>query len=354
MAYVLLAIMSTGGLVPTACANTFPQKTTIQSGILHQEIEVQHTVPQRLTPVEPKTHRALSREYQKQHTATTLPHETNTPALRQTGTPQPSSLSQQPRETANTSTPQPHDTIATSAPQTHDIANTSVPQTHNTITARVPHQGIEHSISTHHSLQTNSIQASDTSSSTAPRTQQYHARNVPHDNPVESQLEHMDVYSLSPHAHKLALPHMIPEETRALIQYDNNKTDWTHIIANASALTGLDKALIAAVIFVESGYNTLAESSKGAQGLMQLMPATQQDLGIDDPFNPRSNVEAGSRYLQQQLMRFTHLELALAAYNAGPANVQRYKGIPPFKETQHFVRKVVQRYQYYQQHGLPQ
>ena len=96
-----------------------------------------------------------------------------------------------------------------------------------------------------------------------------------------------------------------------------------------------------AVIRVESAFDHAAESPAGAQGAMQVMPATQEELGLIDPFDPRANVYAGSQYLMRLLQRFGSVELALAAYNAGPASVEKYGGIPPFAETRQFVREVM-------------
>lgn len=117
--------------------------------------------------------------------------------------------------------------------------------------------------------------------------------------------------------------------------------DW---IRQAAEQTGLPPTLLAAVIWVESAGNPRAVSPAGAQGLMQLMPATAQMLGVSDPFDPRENVLAGSRYLEQLWRRFGELPLALAAYNAGPGRVERYGGIPPFAETRAYVRRVLELY----------
>ncbi len=158
-------------------------------------------------------------------------------------------------------------------------------------------------------------------------------------------LEEMDVYSLSPHAKLLLLPHML--DARTYIQIQNHPhqkyspSDWRKIAELASQKYGVDTKLILAVIRTESNFIADAISHVGAQGAMQIMPQTALDLGLDEPFNPNDNVEAGTRYLKQQLDRFKSLELALAAYNAGPGNVIKYKGIPPFAETQNFVKKVM-------------
>lgn len=106
-------------------------------------------------------------------------------------------------------------------------------------------------------------------------------------------------------------------------------------------VTGVDEALIRAVIHAESAFNAGAISSKGATGLMQLMPATAADLGVDDRLNPSENIAGGSRYLEQLLALYDGDErLATAAYNAGPGAVARYSGIPPYTETQNYVSRV--------------
>jgi soluble lytic murein transglycosylase-like protein len=113
------------------------------------------------------------------------------------------------------------------------------------------------------------------------------------------------------------------------------------LVRRYSRLHRVDSKLVQAVLQVESNYRARAESTAGAQGLMQIMPCTQKDLGVYDPYDPAENIAAGVEYLSRMLERFSDLETALAAYNAGPGCVERHGGTPPFPETERYVDKVL-------------
>ncbi len=126
-------------------------------------------------------------------------------------------------------------------------------------------------------------------------------------------------------------------------------TAYDPLIGEAAASEGVPPALVKAVIAAESAFDSDAVSRKGAQGLMQLMPDTAQLVGVDDPFEPAQNVRGGTTYLRSMIDRYGDLSRALAAYNAGPSAVDRYGGIPPFRETRDYVDRVLTYYRRY--HG---
>jgi soluble lytic murein transglycosylase-like protein len=121
--------------------------------------------------------------------------------------------------------------------------------------------------------------------------------------------------------------------------------DWAPVIDYYARRHHVEPKLVRAMIQVESGYNPRALSHKGAMGLMQLMPETAQELAVEDPYDPFENIRGGTTYLRRLLDRFRQrLELALAAYNAGPGAVDRHSGIPPYDETRDYVRRVLRLY----------
>jgi soluble lytic murein transglycosylase-like protein len=114
------------------------------------------------------------------------------------------------------------------------------------------------------------------------------------------------------------------------------------LVQNAAGKAGVEPALVAAVAKAESSFNPRAQSGAGAKGLMQLMDGTARRLGVSDSFDPAQSLDAGARFLGDLLNQFHgDVRLALAAYNAGPATVQKYGGMPPYQETQRYVPKVL-------------
>ncbi len=118
-------------------------------------------------------------------------------------------------------------------------------------------------------------------------------------------------------------------------------------ILSAAADSGVEPALVTAVIAAESNFDPRAMSAKGAQGLMQLMPATASDLGVRDVWDPDQNIRGGTEHLARLLGKYDDVSLALAAYNAGEGTVDRHGGVPPFQETQQYVQKVLGYYRSY-------
>ena len=116
---------------------------------------------------------------------------------------------------------------------------------------------------------------------------------------------------------------------------------YDNLIESAAHKHGVDAALVKAVVRAESGFNPSAVSPAGARGLMQLMPSTAASLGVGDAFDPAANIDAGVRYLRQQMDTFDDVRLALAAYNAGPTAVVKYGGVPPFSETRNYINRVL-------------
>ena len=134
-------------------------------------------------------------------------------------------------------------------------------------------------------------------------------------------------------------------EASVLPSYSRNKNAFDHIIKQAASQHGISEGLIKAVMHTESGFNVNARSPVGAQGLMQLMPATARRFNVSNAFDPQQNIMAGAKYLAWLTKRFNgNTSLVLASYNAGEGNVAKYGGIPPFKETQDYVRRVSSRF----------
>ncbi|MEG1485630.1 MAG: lytic transglycosylase domain-containing protein [Bacteroidales bacterium] len=142
-------------------------------------------------------------------------------------------------------------------------------------------------------------------------------------------------------------------ESSVLPSYSKSKNSFDSIIRQAAQTHGVSEGLIKAVMHTESGFNSNARSPVGAQGLMQLMPATARRFNVSNSYDPQQNIFGGAKYLSWLMKRFNgNTNLALAAYNAGEGNVDKYGGIPPFRETQDYVRRVTSRYNNLYSSGL--
>jgi soluble lytic murein transglycosylase-like protein len=140
------------------------------------------------------------------------------------------------------------------------------------------------------------------------------------------------------------VPYPEPEEAVSppdIAPIDQGPVPFADLIDRSSSRHGVDANLVKALIRVESGYQSRARSPKGAMGLMQLMPETARRYAVRRPYDPAANIEAGTRHLKSLLDRFP-LALALAAYNAGEAAVERFNGIPPYPETRDYVARILQ------------
>lgn len=139
---------------------------------------------------------------------------------------------------------------------------------------------------------------------------------------------------------RISLNQMVNQELPSSVE--KRAEPFLPLIEAAAKKYNIDPKLIYSVIKHESGFNPNAKSHAGASGLMQLMPATARGLGVKNIFDPMQNIEGGAKYLKQMLDKYKgDTKLALAAYNAGPGNVDKFGGVPPFKETQNYVPKVM-------------
>jgi soluble lytic murein transglycosylase-like protein len=156
------------------------------------------------------------------------------------------------------------------------------------------------------------------------------------------------------YSNQIDLPNNFLEKTITLLtlvseELESLVTTYDHWIKAACRKHSLDPAMVKAIIHAESHFDPWAVSPKGAMGLMQMNPKTVKELGIKDPFNPKYNIDGGVRYLKDLLDVFEDdPKLALAAYNAGPTQVSRHNGVPPFKDTKNYLKRAFRYIAYYQ------
>jgi Transglycosylase SLT domain len=142
-----------------------------------------------------------------------------------------------------------------------------------------------------------------------------------------------------------ALLRVDPEDTFVPVKVKLLDVPFANFIADSAQAHGVAPELVASVIAVESNFNPNAVSWRSARGLMQLMPETAARFGVTKVFDPRQNIEAGTRYLKELLMRYNgDLALTLAAYNAGPDRVGQYRSVPPYRETRDYIRRVTEKF----------
>ena len=152
--------------------------------------------------------------------------------------------------------------------------------------------------------------------------------------------------SLSNLSMSQALQNLEPEnETSSINSTYASKSQLISMINQVAQKHGVDEKLVQALIKQESGFNPNAKSKVGAIGLMQLMPSTAKAMGVKNPYNAAQNVEGGVKYLKSMLNKYNgNIILALAAYNAGPGAVDKYSGVPPYKETENYVKNILANY----------
>ena len=176
--------------------------------------------------------------------------------------------------------------------------------------------------------------------------------------PYNTQVDHSNPHETAIH-HRPMIPSFFPDKTlgfdpvKTLLTAQQQNPDrlFDLIIHEASRRHKVDSAIVRAIILTESRFNIYAISNKGARGLMQLMPVTARELGVENSFNPVQNINAGVKYFKLLLNRFDgNVRLSLAAYNAGIGKVLKYNGVPPYKDTRKYVQKVLNYHRFYKAH----